>query len=246
MQLIPVRGMSEIHPGDALDALLAQALARNNQTLEHHDVVVVTHKIVAKAEGAIVDLRTIDPSPFARDYAARWGKDPRQIEVILRQSARIVRMDHGVLITETRHGLICANAGVDASNVADDETVCVLPEDPDRSAAHIAEGIAQQGIEAAVIISDTFGRAWREGLTNVAIGVAGMNAMRDYVGMHDPQGRELRVSTMAAADELASAAELVMGKLDRVPVAIIRGYHYEPAPGSARDLLRRPELDLFR
>jgi coenzyme F420-0:L-glutamate ligase/coenzyme F420-1:gamma-L-glutamate ligase len=210
-------------------------------------VLVVTHKIVAKAEGALVDLRTVEPSPVARAFGETWSKDPRQVEVVLRHTKRIVRMDRGVIISETRHGLICANAGVDQSNVAGDDIVCVLPDDPDLSAQRVAETVqAETGHTLGVIVSDTFGRPWREGLTNVAIGVAGIRPLRDYVGMKDPQGRTLRVTALAIADELAGAAELVMGKLDRVPAALIRGFRAETGPGSARELLRKPELDMFR
>jgi coenzyme F420-0:L-glutamate ligase/coenzyme F420-1:gamma-L-glutamate ligase len=246
VRLLPIRDLPEVRPGDDLPALLSTALAGAGMTPEHGDILVVTHKIVAKAEGALVDLRTVTPSAFAQDYAARWGKDPRHVEVVLRESARIVRMDRGVLIAETRHGFICANAGVDASNLAAEEQVCLLPSDPDASAARIAAAFAAQGMEVAVIISDTFGRPWRDGLTNVAIGVAGMLPILDYVGRPDAAGRELRVTALAVADELASAAELVMGKLERVPAALIRGYPYEPGQGSARALIRRPEQDLFR
>jgi coenzyme F420-0:L-glutamate ligase / coenzyme F420-1:gamma-L-glutamate ligase len=247
VRLIPITGLPEILPGADLGALLLGALATSEVALQPSDVVVVTHKVVAKAEGALVDLRSVSPSPFAQQYAERWGKDPRQIEVVLRQSVRVVRMDHGVILTETRHGFICANAGVDGSNMPDEHTICLLPDDPDASAARVAATLARQsGMELPVIVTDTFGRPWREGLTNVAIGVAGLRPLLDYVGRLDPQGRELRVSVLAVADELAAAAELVMGKLDRVPAAIVRGYRYQPGTGSARELLRRPELDMFR
>ncbi len=247
IRIIPVGGLPEIMPGAALGTLIVNALERARTPIRHGDVLVVTHKIVAKAESALVDLRTIDPSPLARQFADRWGKDPRQIEVVLRQSVRIVRMDRGVIIAETKHGFVCANAGVDASNIEGVDWVCVLPEDPDRSAARIALEVgAISGQRAAVIVCDTFGRPWREGLTNVAVGVAGLNPLHDYVGQRDPQGRELRVTTLAVADELAAAAELVMGKLDRVPAAVIRGYHFEAADGSARALVRSPALDMFR
>ena len=246
--LIPITGLPEIVPGDDLGPLIVAALAQRGRAIEDGDVLVVTHKIVAKAEGAMVDLRTVSPSAMARDYAARWGKDPRQVEVVLQQSARIIRMDRGVLVVETRHGLICANAGVDLSNVPGGEIVCLLPEDPDLSARRIAASVAAAagGGSVAAIVADTFGRPWREGLTNVAIGVAGLRPLRDYVGQHDPAGHVLRVSTLAIADELASASELVMGKLDRVPAALIRGYPYERGEGSAHELLRKPELDMFR
>jgi coenzyme F420-0:L-glutamate ligase/coenzyme F420-1:gamma-L-glutamate ligase len=247
VRLIPVAGLPEIRPGDPLAELLLAALARGGTPVQGGDVLVVTHKIVAKAEGALVRLATVTPSPLARSYAERWGKDPRHVEVVLQQSVRIVRMDRGVLICETHHGLVCANAGVDASNLEGDDSVCVLPSDPDASAAALAAAVAARtGAQVAVIISDTFGRPWREGLTNVAIGVAGIKPVLDYVGRRDPAGRELRVTAMAIADELASAAELVMGKLSRVPAALVRGYPYQAGEGTARELLRKPEMDLFR
>lgn len=247
VSVISVPGLPEVCPGDDLPAMILAAIAGAGLHLADGDVLVVTQKIVSKAEGRIVDLATIQPSDFARRLAERWEKDPRQVEVVLRESARIVRMDRGVVICETRHGFICANAGVDASNVGRTGAVTLLPLDPDRSAAAIRDRIvAATGRQAAVIISDTFGRPWREGLTNVAIGVAGMDPFLDYAGQRDASGYELRVTKIALADELASAAELVMGKLDRTPVALVRGLGIEPAAGSARQLVRDPERDLFR
>jgi len=247
IQIIPVTGLPEIHVGAALPELILAAVRSSDNALTDRDVVVVTHKIVAKAEGALVDLRTVEPSAFARDFAAAWSKDARHVEVVLRQSRRIVRMDRGIIISETKHGLICANAGVDQSNISGSEVVCTLPDDPDGSAGRIAAALQELcGCKIGVIIADTFGRPWREGLTNVAIGVAGLRPIRDYIGMPDAQGRPLRVTALAVADELASAAELVMGKLARVPVAIVRGYDVELGQGTARELLRAPELDMFR
>ena len=174
-------------------------------------------------------------------------KDPRQIEVVLRESRRIVRMDRGIIISETRHGFVCANAGVDASNVPGNETVCLLPLDPDASAAKLQRSLADHtGVEPAVVISDSFGRPWRQGITDVAIGVAGLNPLADYRGRTDPHGNPLEASVLAVADELAAAAELAMGKTDAVPAAIVRNYPYEPAPGTARELLMEPERDFFR
>jgi coenzyme F420-0:L-glutamate ligase/coenzyme F420-1:gamma-L-glutamate ligase len=247
IQILPVRGLPEIEEGMPLGSLLIEALRQEQLAPANGDILVVTHKIVAKAEGAVVDLRTVEPSALAVQFAQRWQKDPRQVEVVLRQSVRIVRMDRGVLIAETAQGLICANAGVDQSNMRREEIVCILPRDPDASAARIrAEVQSAAGVDVGVVVSDTFGRPWREGLTNIAIGVAGLSPLRDYVGMPDPNGRVLRVTRLAVADELAGAAELVMGKLDRVPAALIRGYPFDPAPGSAQALVRRPELDMFR
>jgi coenzyme F420-0:L-glutamate ligase/coenzyme F420-1:gamma-L-glutamate ligase len=207
----------------------------------------VTHKIVSKAEGRLVDLRSVEPSAFAKGFAARYGRDPRQIEVVLRESRRVVRMERGLIIAETHHGFVCANAGVDASNVPGDDTVCLLPVDPDASAARLREALrARIESDLAVIISDSFGRPWREGITNVAIGVAGMEPLADYRGRRDPYGYPLEASILAVADELAAAAELVMGKTEGMPVAIIRNYPYKPGPGRALDLLMAPERDLFR
>jgi coenzyme F420-0:L-glutamate ligase/coenzyme F420-1:gamma-L-glutamate ligase len=211
-------------------------------------VVVVTHKVVSKAEGRLVDLRKVEPSAFAKSFAARHGKDPRQIEVVLRESRRTVRMDRGLIISETHHGFVCANAGVDASNVPGEEVICLLPLDPDASASRLREALSARivGSDLAVIISDSFGRAWREGITNVAIGLAGMEPLADYRGETDPHGFPLAASVLAIADELAAAAELVMGKTAEIPVAIVRNYPYTPAAGTAKRLLMGPDRDLFR
>ena len=241
-------GMPEVRPGDDLVALLAGSIDRTGLGLVEGDIVVVTHKVVSKAEGRLVDLRTIEPSTLAVDWAARYGKDPRQVEVVLRESVRIVRMDRGILISETAHGLICANAGVDASNVAPD-TVCLLPEHPDRSAEAIAIGLAARyGATPAVVVTDSFGRAWRNGIVNVAIGISGLPALTDYRGETDAAGYSLHVSVLATADEVAAAAELVMNKLDAVPAALIRGYRSpgDHRPGVGRDLIMDPTRDLFR
>ncbi len=246
VRIIALRGLSEIRPGDDVAALIVQA-ANNGPGIEAGDIVVVTQKIVSKAEGRVVLLADVTPSPEAERLAVETDKDPRLVELILRESKRIVRQRGPVLITETLHGFVCANAGIDASNVGPAGTVCLLPEDPDRSAEDVRRAIrARMGVDVAVIISDTFGRPWREGHTNVAVGVAGMLPFVDYVGQVDPHGYELKVSTLAVADELAGAAELVMGKLDGVPVAIVRGYRYPPGEGNARQLVRDAEKDLFR
>jgi coenzyme F420-0:L-glutamate ligase/coenzyme F420-1:gamma-L-glutamate ligase len=246
VQIIAVVGMPEVRPGDDLAALILEAARGQGADIEDGDVLVVTQKIVSKAEGRLVDLRQVEPSPRARELAGQTGKDARLLEVILRESRRIVRQEGGVIICETKHGFVCANAGVDTSNVGGG-MVSLLPQNPDQSAERIRAAIQEKaGTSIAVIISDTFGRPWREGHTNVAIGVAGMSPIKDYVGQTDPHGYVLRVSTMAVADELAAAAELAMGKLSRVPVAIVRGFDYEPAEGSAQELIRPPERDLFR
>ncbi len=244
VELFGVEGFPEIRPGDDLNRMISGAIARD---LRPCDVLVVTHKIVSKAEGRLVDLRTVEPSTLAKGYATRYGKDPRQTEVVLRESRRIVRMDRGIIISETHHGFVCANAGVDASNVPDDDTVCLLPIEPDASAARLRDALAEDpGVEVAVVISDSFGRAWRYGITDVAIGVAGMDPVADYRGQRDPHGYPMEASVLAVADELAAAAELVMGKTDGIPLAIVRGYSYSSAPGSARELLMPPERDMFR
>jgi coenzyme F420-0:L-glutamate ligase/coenzyme F420-1:gamma-L-glutamate ligase len=246
IRIIGLTGLPEVREGDHLAALIIAA-AERGPGIEDGDVIVVTQKIVSKAEGRLVPLDSVTPSPGAEKLAAETEKDPRLVELILRESASIVRQRGPVLITETRHGFVCANAGIDASNVGRQGIVSLLPEDPDRSAAGIRDSVrSRTGNDVAVIISDTFGRPWREGHTNVAIGLAGMLPFVDYVGQVDPHGYELRVSTLAVADELAAAAELVMGKLDNVPAAIIRGYPYPRGEGSARELVREREKDLFR
>ncbi len=239
-----IEGFPEVRPGDDLSALVSRAVERD---LRSGDVLVVTHKIVSKAEGRLVDLRAVEPSALAKGYATRHGKDPRQIEVVFRESRRIVRMDRGIVISETHHGFVCANAGVDASNVPGDDIVCLLPVDPDASAARLRGALAGRlGVEVAVVVSDSFGRAWRHGITDVAIGVAGMDPIADYRGQMDPHGYPMEASVLAVADELAAAAELVMGKTDGIPLAVVRGYPYTPAPGTGKDLLMPPERDMFR
>lgn len=244
IEIRAVEGIGEVQPGEDVAALIADATRQ--RPLADGDVVVVTHKIVSKAEGQLVDLRTVTPSALAVRIAEQFGKDARQVDVVLRESARIVRMERGIIISETRHGFVCANAAVDASNVAG-ETVCLLPRDPDASAARIRAGLRERaGADVAVVISDSFGRPWRNGIINIAIGVAGMLPLADYRGQTDPAGYDLRVTVMAVADELASAAELVMGKIDKVPVAVIRGYAYDRAEGTGHDLVMDPAKDLFR
>ena len=243
IELIPVDGFPEVRPGDDLEGLIAGAI---EDTLRSGDVLVVTHKIMSKAEGRLVDLRTVEPSALAKGYAARWGKDPRQIEVVFRESRRVVRMDRGVVISETHHGFVCANAGVDASNVAPG-WVCLLPLDPDLSARRLKARLRHlTGADVAVVISDTFGRTWRQGQTNVAIGVAGIDPFLDYRGQRDSFGNELSATIICVADELAGAAELVMGKSTGRAAALIRGAGVSRGPGSAAGIVRPPEEDLFR
>jgi len=237
--VIPVRGLPEVREGDDLAELIAAAA-----DLEDGDVVVVAHKVVSKAEGRVVRLAEVEPSAQARDLAA--DEDPRRLEVILRESARIVRARPPLVIAETRHGFVCASAGVDASNAPEAETVVLLPEDPDASAARLRDGLRQvTGADVAVIVSDSFGRAWRQGTTDVAIGCAGMAPLVDLKGVRDANGYELHATVIAVADELAGAAELVKGKLDGVPVAVVRGFDRR-GEGTAREVVMPPERDLFR
>jgi len=245
LRVIGVGGLPDVSAGDDVAALVREAADIQGTPLADGDVLIVTQKIVSKAEGRVIALAEVEPGPEARRLAQETEKDPRLVELILRESRRIVRQAGPVLITETRHGFVCANAGIDASNVGEG-FVSLLPEDPDRSAAAIRAALRESGVEVAVIISDTFGRPWREGHTNVAVGIAGMEPFVDYVGQRDPYGNELRVSTLAVADELAAAAELVMGKLSRVPVAIVHGYEYPKGCGAARDMVRLLERDLVR
>jgi coenzyme F420-0:L-glutamate ligase/coenzyme F420-1:gamma-L-glutamate ligase len=246
IRILPLRGIPEVREGDDVAQMIIEA-AGSEPGVREGDVVVVTQKIVSKAEGRVVRLDSVTPSAEAERLAVETEKDPRLVELILQESASIVRQRGPILITETRHGFVCANAGIDASNVGPEGTVCLLPADPDASAQAIRGAIRDAiGGDVAVIISDTFGRAWREGHTNVVVGLAGMLPFADYVGQVDSFGYELRVSTLCVADELAGAAELVMNKLDGVPVAIVRGFDYPKGEGTARQIIRAKENDLFR
>lgn len=245
-EVIGVEGLPEIGRGEDLAGLIARAAAAQGTSLEAGDLLVISQKIVSKAEGRTVRLSEITPSPETVRMAEELGRDARLIEVILRESRRVVRQDKGVLIVETSHGWICANAGVDQSNV-DADTACLLPEDSDRSARELRDGLrALTGHDLGIIIADTFGRPWREGLTNIAIGVAGLEPIKSYLGEKDPAGHVLQATIIALADELAGAAEPVMGKLDRVPVAIVRGLNWLRGDSGSRALLRDPARDLFR
>ncbi|HKP51187.1 MAG TPA: coenzyme F420-0:L-glutamate ligase [Chloroflexia bacterium] len=245
--IIGITTIPEVKPGDDLADLILDGCAQMGAHPQDGDVLVVTQKIVSKAEGCLVDLREVEPSAFARQYAEAWGKDARHVEVVLRESKRIVRMDRGLIISETQHGFVCANAGVDASNVPGEHVVGLLPKDPDASAKRIREAIKERlDVDVPVIISDSFGRAWRNGIINVAVGVSGLQPLIDYRGQRDSDGYLLSATIIAVADELASAAELVMGKLDACPAAIVRGYPYERAEGAARELIMDPTRDMFR
>lgn len=252
IEVLALEGIPEVQPGDDLPAMIATALERTAGALPARadDTLVVTQKIVSKAEGAIVDLTAIEPRPEAVEFARRWDRDARQVEVVLRQAVRIVRMDNGVVITETPHGFICANGGIDASNVgpASGSIVTLLPEDPDASAGGIRTAVRERtGVDVPVVISDSFGRPWRWGIVDVAIGVSGLLPLEDLRGSPDHDGRMMHSTVRAVADELASAAELTLGKSDGRPVALVRGAGFVRGEGSiARDVVMPARFDLFR
>ncbi len=249
--VIPLEGIGEIRPGDDLGEIVGAALERTPAALppETGDVLVVTQKIVSKAEGAVVDLRTVTPRPEAVEFAARFDRDARQIEVVLREARRVVRMERGVLITETPHGFVCANGGVDASNVGprSGEVVTLLPADPDASAARLRAALrARLGTDLPVVVSDSFGRPWRWGIVDVAIGVSGIRPLDDLRGTPDADGRTMHATIRAVADEIASAAELALGKTAGRPAAIVRGANPTRGEGSIREVVMDPVFDLFR
>jgi coenzyme F420-0:L-glutamate ligase/coenzyme F420-1:gamma-L-glutamate ligase len=248
VQVIAVKGLPIVKAGDNVALLICDAAKRQGAPIQSGDVIVVTHCIVSRAEGRIVNLDEVVPSEFAKSIAKQYEKDPAHVEVVLRESKRIARMDDGKLITETRHGFVCANAGVDKSNVPGERIVALLPEDPDRSARTIRREIRRlTNSDVAVIVSDTHGRPLREGEINVAIGVSGLKPIRDRRGEKDLFGYVLRIKQTAIADELSSAAELVIGQAgEGVPVAIIRGYNYPKSEDAkATELARPKEKDLF-
>lgn len=244
--VIGLKGLPQVKEGFDIGKMIVEGAKRQGDEILDGDVVVVAQKIVSKSEGRTLDLANVTPSPFAREVARRTRRSAKHVETILRESSRIVRMQKSHLITQTKHGFICANAGVDRSNVEEKSHVVLLPEDPDRSAMKIRDRISELSKRnVAVIVSDTFGRPWRLGYVNVALGVAGMKPLKDYRGAKDMFNRNLTVTMMAVADELASAAELAMNKTDGIPVAIIRGYPYPAGEGSGKELIRPPELDMF-
>ncbi|HEX5823512.1 MAG TPA: coenzyme F420-0:L-glutamate ligase [Candidatus Limnocylindrales bacterium] len=250
VEILALDGIPEIDAGADLAAILGDAIERTAGVapLRGDDVLVVTQKIVSKAENAIVDLTTVEPRPEAIAFAERWDRDPRQIEVVLREARRVVRMERGVLITETPHGFVCANGGVDASNVgpASGQIVTLLPRDPDASARAIREAIrARFGVDVPVIVSDSFGRPWRWGIVDVAIGVSGIEPIEDLRGTPDADGRIMKSTVRAAADEIASAAELALGKIGRRPAAVVRGAHPRRGEGTISDVIMPREFDLF-
>lgn len=245
--IIPVPGVPQIQPGDDLPALLLAAIDAAKVGLKDGDILVLCQKIVSKAEGAVVDLGTVTPSTFARQIADMWDKDPRMVEVVLNESSRIVRMKNGVVITESKHGWVCANSGVDASNTLADDVVILLPKDPDASARRLRLAIeGERGIAIGVVITDTFGRPWRDGLVEFALGVSGLDPLDDQRGEEDLQGRELHHTVIAVADELAAAAGLLMEKSAAMPAVIVRGYRYTPADVGSEALKRPADADLFR
>ena len=252
IRVIGIAGIPEVKEGDDLAGLITEAAENLETSIDHHDILVVTQKVISKAEGRVIDLEGVQASTVARQLSEWHDRDPRLTEVILRESVRIVRMDRGNIISETRHGFNCANAGVDASNLPGQGTVSLLPIDPDASAEKIRRGIFERtGVDVAVIISDTFGRPWREGAVNVAIGVSGLVPLKDYKGQKDAHGRLMRSTVIAIADELAATAELVMEKVSGVPVALIKGFEYAQEapnvrPKGAKALIRPEDLDMFR
>jgi coenzyme F420-0:L-glutamate ligase/coenzyme F420-1:gamma-L-glutamate ligase len=255
LTVVALDGVPEITPGDDLAGLLGAAIERllaaepGFGPLREDDVLVVTQKVVSKSEGAIIDLTTIEPRPEAIAFAEQWQRDPRQVEVVLQEARRVVRMANGVLITETPHGFVCANGGVDASNVgpASGSVVTLLPVDPDRSAAGLRDGLRTRlGVDLPVIISDSFGRPWRWGIVDVAIGISGMLPLEDLRGTVDADGRTMSSTVRAVADEIATAAELTLGKIGGRPAAIVRGAHPTRGEATIRDALIPTEWDLFR
>jgi len=248
IEIIGLRGIPDIKENDDIAEIICRKADEQGVGLREGDVIVIASKIVSKAEGRLVRLDEVEPSPFAVKIGEDMHKTPELVELILRESRKIVKMKFRHLIVETKHGFVCANAGIDRSNVAGERNiVALLPENPDESAKRIREGIKRRkNIEVAVIISDTFGRAWRRGHVNFAIGISGMKPIKDYRGTRDIYGYTLRITQMAVADELAAAAELAMGKSDKIPVVIIRGYDYPRGDGSSKELIYPEEKDLFR
>lgn len=247
ISIFGVEYIPEVSPGDEIYKLIIDGLKKQEEFLQDGDIVIITSKIVSKAEGRFISKKDVIPSPFAIQVAESINRDPHQVEVVFRESSRPVKISDHVLIMESKHGFICANAGVDESNIQRDDDFLLLPEDSDVSAAEIRASLQKHfGVEIAIVISDTFGRPWRMGQTNVAIGISGMLATQEYIGKFDTYGRELKVTSIAIADQIAGAAELVMFKTEGVPVAVLRGYPYPEGNGTAKDLIRPRAKDLFR
>lgn len=248
IEIIPILIRDDIKKGDDIADLIIKSIKDKNESLQENDVVIITHKIISKAEGRTTDLRNIVPSEESKKISSNTGKDPRLVELIISQSNEIVKIERDIIITETKHGFVCANAGIDTSNVGKlSDHVLLLPDDPDESARNIRNGInAKTGVNVGIIISDTFGRPFRKGQVNIAIGVAGIDPIKSYIGKRDMYGNILRVTEIAIADEIASAAELVMGKSSRVPVSVVRGYDFSFNDSSISKVTRSKKDDLFR
>ena len=248
IEIIPILIRDDIKKGDDIADLIIKSIKEKNESLQENDVVIITHKIISKAEGRTTDLRNIVPSEESKKISSNTGKDPRLVELIISQSNEIVKIERDIIITETKHGFVCANAGIDTSNVGKlSDHVLLLPDDPDESARNIRNSInAKTGVNVGIIISDTFGRPFRKGQVNIAIGVAGIDPIKSYIGKRDMFGKILRVTEIAIADEITSAAELVMGKSSRVPVSIVRGYDFNFNDSSISKVTRSKKDDLFR
>ncbi len=248
IEIIPLLIRDDIKKGDDIADLIIKSIKDKNESLQENDVVIITHKIISKAEGRTTDLRNIVPSEESKKISSNTGKDPRLVELIISQSNEIVKIERDIIITETKHGFVCANAGIDTSNVGKlSDHVLLLPDDPDESARNIRNDInAKTGVNVGIIISDTFGRPFRKGQVNIAIGVAGIDPIKSYIGKRDMYGKILKVTEIAIADEITSAAELVMGKSSRVPVSIVRGYNFSFNDSSISKVTRSKKEDLFR
>lgn len=248
IEIIPILIRDDIKKGDDIADLIIKSIKDKNESLQENDVVIITHKIISKAEGRTTDLRNIVPSEESKKISSNTGKDPRLVELIISQSNEIVKIERDIIITETKHGFVCANAGIDTSNVGKlSDHVLLLPDDPDESARKIRNYLnAKTGVNVGIIISDTFGRPFRKGQVNIAIGVAGIDPIKSYIGKRDMYGNILRVTEIAIADEITSAAELVMGKSSRVPVSIVRGYDFSFNDSSISKVTRSKKEDLFR
>jgi len=248
IEIIPILIRDDIKKGDAIADLIIKSIKEKNESLQENDLIVITHKIISKAEGTTTDLRNIVPSEESKKISSYTGKDPRLVELIISQSNEIVKIERDIIITETKHGFVCANAGIDTSNVGKlSNHVLLLPDDPDESARNIRNDInAKTGVNVGIIISDTFGRPFRKGQVNIAIGIAGIDPIKSYIGKRDMYGNILRVTEIAIADEITSAAELVMGKSSRVPVSIVRGYNFTFYDSSISKVTRSKKDDLFR
>ncbi|MCA9825713.1 MAG: coenzyme F420-0:L-glutamate ligase [Dehalococcoidia bacterium] len=247
LTIFGVPGLPEIEAGSDLAEMIATAAAADGNPLADGDVVCITSKVVSKAEGRTVDLNTVEVSPFVQQYAEKWEKDPRAIELVFQEARRVVRQVGPVLITETKHGFVCANSGVDQSSSGGHDRAVLLPIDPDGSARRFRQRFKELGVDVAVIVTDTFGRPWREAQTDIAIGIAGMDPVISYIGQVDPHGHEFRVQAICVADELAAAAELVKGNVSRVPVGVVRGLQWTPdEQATMQSIIRDSQNDLFR